>query len=104
MEEPSPVRFEGRVPDEIEAGVYANVLNVWHSPHEFTLDFGVLQRAEPDLDDPDVVVVPWRLVARVRIATTVVFDFLRAVNENMTRYERTYGPIQYPRNPGDLGG
>jgi hypothetical protein len=39
------------VPEEWKVGVYANEVNVWHTPYEFTLDFAVTE--PPELDDPD---------------------------------------------------
>ncbi len=38
--------FDVRVPGELEAGAYANFMAVWHTPHEFTLDFAVTQPAQ----------------------------------------------------------
>jgi hypothetical protein len=90
------------VPPEQEAGAYANFLGVWHTAHEFTLDFAATQApqvAEPD-DPASPVVVPCRVVARVKIPATVLFDVLRALNENMTRYEATFGEIRRPEQRG----
>lgn len=104
MPESSPQRqnFEIQVPLEIEAGSYANMLSVWHSPFEFTLDFSVT--LPPTLEDADTdeptVNVPCRVVSRVKLPPTVMFDVLRALNENMTRFESTYGMIQRPA-PGE---
>ncbi len=38
-EQPQTPQFAFEVPDQIAAGVYSNVVAVWHSPYEFTLDF-----------------------------------------------------------------
>jgi Protein of unknown function (DUF3467) len=99
MDEP-PVTptFEIQVPPELETGAYANFLSVWHSPYEFTLDFGVALQAQPtDPEDESAgVIVPARVVSRVKIPTTVIFDVLRALNENMTRYEASFGDIRRP--------
>ena len=101
-EEPG-TNFEIQVPPEQEAGTYANFLTVWHTGHEFTLDFSVTQ--PPQTDDPDdpasPVTVPSRVVARVRIPPTLLFDVLRALNENMSRYEATYGEIRQPGSEED---
>lgn len=88
--------FQMRVPDDEEAGSYSNVLAVWHSPHEFTLDFAVTLPATQDAQGN--VAVPARVVARVKIPPTVAFDVVRAVNDNLTMYEQKYGSI---RRPGD---
>ena len=80
-------------------GVYANALGIWHTVHEFTLDFTVNSQPPQPTETPDgtrVVHVPHQFVARVRIPPGVVFDVIRAINENMTNYERVFGPIRRP--------
>jgi len=92
------VRFLFRVPPDMEGGVYANLLAVWHTAHEFTLDFGATMPPETDPDRLDHVVVPVRATARVKIPPSLAFELIRTINDNMTRFEETYGPI---RRPGD---
>jgi hypothetical protein len=87
--------FQLVVPPEHEAGVYSNFLGVWHSPYEFTLDWCVTQPPQPG-DKEGSVVMPTRVVSRVKIPVTLIYDVLRALNENMTRYEETFGEIQRP--------
>ena len=103
MSEPEerPTEFQIQVPDDLEAGVYANFLSVWHTAYEFTLDFGVTQPPQVEQpDDPDAPVrVGCRVVSRVKIPVTVLFDVLRALNENMTRYESVFGEIRRPESP-----
>ena len=84
------------VPPDKEAGSYANFLGVWHSAYEFTLDFCVMQRLEPSADDPGRSVMPCLVTSRVKIPVTLIFDVVRALNENMTRYEETFGEIKRP--------
>jgi hypothetical protein len=46
-----------------------------------------------------------RVVARVRIPPTIVFDLLRAVNENLAQYEEAFGEIKRPSDEApDEGG
>ena len=94
-----PIELQLDVPPELEGGTYANVLNVWHTAYEFTLDFGVMQQVgEPE--DPDAPVqVPVRVVSRVRIPVTLLFEVLKALNTNMTGYESTFGSIRAPEAP-----
>jgi Protein of unknown function (DUF3467) len=94
-----PVAFEVRSEPALEGGVYANAVAIWHTPHEFTLDF--LVNAAPPTpgqnDEGDAVIkMPFRLVSRVRVAPTAVFDIIRAINENMTAYENQFGAIHRP--------
>jgi hypothetical protein len=76
-----------RVPDEVALGQYANLVGVWHTPHEFAIDFCVVQPFLPG--GPAATVV-----SRVRIPPTIVFDLLRTLNQNLTEYEETFGEIQ----------
>jgi hypothetical protein len=94
-EEQRQPRFEVQAPPELEGGSYANFLSVWHTPFEFTLDFCSTLPARQD--EEGTPVVPCRVVSRVKIPTTMIFDVLRALNENMTRYEQAYGEIRRPQ-------
>jgi hypothetical protein len=51
---------------------------------------------EDEANPSSPIRVPCRVVARVKLPVTVVFDLIRAVNENMTRYEQAFGEIQRP--------
>jgi len=85
-----PQNLQVNVPPDQVAGHYANLVGVWHTPHEFAIDFCVIQPfagAEPDTMSAQVV-------ARVRIPPTLVFDLLRAVNENLGQYETQFGEIK----------
>jgi hypothetical protein len=88
-----PVNFEVQVPSELEGGVYANFLSVWHSPYEFTLDFASTQ---PGREEEGGMTVPCRVGARVKVPVTVMFEILKALNGNMTKYEETFGEIKAP--------
>jgi hypothetical protein len=90
--------FVFHVPPELETGTYANILAVWHSPHEFTLDFAVTNQSV-SAGENGPVTVPCSTVARVKVAPSVLFDLLRALNQNMTQYENEYGEIQRPGEP-----
>lgn len=96
---PQP-QFAFQVPPELETGVYANILGVWHSPHEFTLDFSVSGQVMPPSAPGEPATVPCNVVARVKVAPSLVFDLLQALNSNMTKYEQNYGEIKRPEPPG----
>ena len=87
--------FPISLPPELAGGVYANFLAVWHTRHEFTLDFCSTQPMEQeDPDDPgSPVQVPSVVVSRVKIPVSLVFEILKALNDNMTRYEARFGLI-----------
>ena len=94
-----PIELQIDVPPELEGGTYANVLNVWHTAYEFTLDFGVMQQVGEPEDAEAAVQVPVRVVSRVRIPVTLLFEVLKALNTNMTGYESTFGSIRAPEAP-----
>jgi uncharacterized protein DUF3467 len=101
MSEPDPAQgrptnFQIMLPPELEGGVYANFLAAWHTAYEFTLDFSATQPPQA-ADADDAVNVPCRVVARVKIPVTLVFDVIRALNEQMTKYESEFGEIRRPR-------
>ena len=77
-------------PDKI-AGSYANVVSVWHTPHDFAIDFCVNQ---PYASGPDALAV--QVVSRVRIPPTIVLDLLQALNDNLGQYEEELGPVKRP--------
>lgn len=85
------VDFRIHVPPDLEAGTYANFLAAWHTADEFTLDFCVSLPAEPPPSERE-----YRLVARLKVPVTVLFDYLRTLNAEMTLYERRYGEIRKP--------
>jgi hypothetical protein len=103
MADESSVRFEMSISENDVIGVYSNFLGVWHTAHEFTLDFAVTQpaMAGSDEDGNPVTRVPCQVVARVRVPPTVLFDFLRTINDNLSTYESTFGSIHRPES-GDV--
>jgi len=97
-EDPSVnLQFYGPAPDS-DVGAYANILSVWHTAYEFTLDFAQTQPPQPaDPANPEAGgVVPCRIVSRVKIPVTIAFNVIRALNENMTQYEERFGEIKRP--------
>jgi hypothetical protein len=75
------------VPEALQAGAYGNGAVLWYTAHEFTLDF-IVQQEPPGTSTRD------RVVARVRIPPTLVFDLLRGLSETLTRYEGQFGEIK----------
>ncbi|MGO8864448.1 MAG: DUF3467 domain-containing protein [Acidimicrobiales bacterium] len=88
--QPQAVQFKFEVPDEETNGRYSNMLSVWSSPHEFTLDFAVTgQPAPPEPGDP--VVVPARVVARIKIPLALAQDVLQALATQVSQFEESVG-------------
>ena len=101
MEAGEQPQFQFRVPPELEGGAYSNMVGVWHTPHEFTLDFSVTL---PVAQTEQGMVLPCQVVARLKVAPTLVFELMRALNENMTRYEQAFGEIRRPEPPEEASG
>jgi uncharacterized protein DUF3467 len=93
------IEFEPHADPSLEAGVYANGLAIWHTLHEFTFDFFVSSQPPQEARTPEgerVIRAPHRLVARVRVPPTSVFDIIRTINQNLTLYEQKFGQIRTP--------
>ena len=80
------VRFEMSIAEGDVVGVYSNFLGVWHTAHEFTLDF--CQSLPGDETAMDVV-------ARVKVAPTMVGRILEALSENLAVYENRFGSVPH---------
>ena len=108
MSEPPPgprIEFEPHADPSLEAGAYANGLAVWHTLHEFTFDFFVSSQppSEARTADGEVVIrAPHRLVARVRVPPTSVFEIIRTISQNLSMYEQKFGPIRTPGSDSPL--
>jgi len=86
------------VPEDQEAGTYANTVAVWHTGYDFVIDFATFQLIQPvDPENPEAgAVVPARVVSRVRIPAGLVFDLIRTINARMESYEAEWGEIRAP--------
>lgn len=90
--------FAFQVPDDLTGGVYSNVVGVWHTPYEFTLDFAVMLPAQQVAggSEANAPVTPCRVVSRVKLPPAVVFELMRALSVNEKIYEERIGPIARP--------
>lgn len=81
-----------RATDEKRLGAYANMMQVRHLQEEFTLDFFFVSGEEG------------QLAARVVVSPAHAKRIIRALQENMKRYEDSYGPVQGLEDPeGGIG-
>jgi hypothetical protein len=94
MPEPEP-RFEIEISPEIEPGEHADFASIWHTQDTFVLDFASLRQPpylDQDGDNGDtVLVLATRIVARVRIPATQVWELMRALEQQLTAWERETG-------------
>lgn len=70
--------------EEVAQGIYANLAIITHSSSEFVIDF---VRVLPGLPKAGVQL-------RVILAPEHAKRLLRALEENMAKYERAYGPLR----------
>lgn len=71
-----------RVPIDEELAIYANDVDVWHTPHDIVLDLYVLGPREAGEDERASMPV-----GRVRLAPTIVFTVARELVLAMTAHE-----------------
>ena len=73
------------LPDDLDAK-YVNFVRISHTASEFILDYSLLL---PGVRQPEVD-------ARLVMAPTAAKLFLRAITENIRRYEEKFGEIKLP--------
>jgi hypothetical protein len=82
-----------KVPEEVARGAYANAMAVFHTREEFVIDF--------------LNVFPPTRVATARIITSPghVKRIIRALEENLRRYEDRFGTVKEapPPHGGPMG-
>jgi len=71
-------------------GIYSNLAIISHSPAEFIVDFTRVLPGVPKA----------RVHARIVMTPQHAKLLLRALNENLTRFENTYGEINVDGNNG----
>jgi hypothetical protein len=88
-------RLEVSISPDVEAGQYANFASVWHTQDGFVLDFAVITRPPGLADDPRsgerYVSVPTRIVSRVRLPPSQVFELMKVLEQQLTAYEKETG-------------
>jgi len=83
-----------KVDPSAENGTYSNSATIFHNETEFLFDFGFsLPGNQP------VVKINSRIITSPQSA----YRFLKALNENIKRYEDKFGPIQDSRSPQNFG-
>ena len=85
---PQPPAFQIEIPPDLQMA-YANLARIAHAPAEFVLDFARLLPG-----DGKAIVT-----ARVVMSPVALKLFAQALNENLSRYEASFGPVQLP-TPG----
>lgn len=79
-----------RMPEGVQSK-YSNMARISHTPSEMVFDFAIMLPG-----------VPPEVVSRVLMSPVGAKMFLQAVNENIKRYEATFGEIKMPVGTSDL--
>lgn len=89
-------RIAMNLPESVVPGVFADFVTVWHTADVFTLDFAAMVNpGQPGVDDEtgeSVTVVPAQIVARVRIPPSQVFEIMKALEQQLSAWERDRSP------------
>jgi len=104
-ESPQPMnqRMSVNVPPELEVGAYADFVAVWHQPHCFVIDFATYtqppQVTSDDASGEAYIDLRARLVSRVRIPPAQIFEIMKALEQQLSAWERETGTS--PAEPAD---
>jgi hypothetical protein len=84
MAESKPVSVKITIDEATAEGHYVNFANILHNPTEFVLDFGRVVPGRPDV----------KVMSRVLTTPFHAKQLLRALQQNVELYERSYGEIR----------
>ncbi|SDU82859.1 DUF3467 domain-containing protein [Jiangella alkaliphila] len=99
---PERREYDIDIPAEVEPGTYADFASIWHTADSFVLDFAVLKRPpKPSVgeDGSRVLKVPTRVVTRVRVPPSQVFEIMKGLEKQLSMWERSHGVKR--RSPED---
>ncbi len=97
-EKKSPNQINIELTEEVAEGVYANLAMIAHSNSEFVIDFIRLMPGVPKA----------KVKSRIVVTPEHAKRLLHALNDNIKKYEETFGPIkktdEAPKFPMNFGG
>ncbi|MHB0924187.1 MAG: DUF3467 domain-containing protein [Bellilinea sp.] len=85
--------FGMELPDDLQA-VYSNVARISHTPFDFVLDFSQAQPGRPHAE----------ILSRIIMSPAGAKLFMRALTENVARFEAVFGEISLPKGDSGLAG
>ena len=91
MQANQPQQINIKINDEVLAGKYANAMQVTHTKEEFVLDF-------MNILPPNGIVT-----ARVITSPGHMKRIIKALQENLGRYEAIFGKIEEAEAPSEIG-
>ena len=84
MPESKSVSMKVTIDEATSEGHYVNFANILHNPTEFVLDFGRMVPGRPDA----------KIMSRILTTPYHAKQLLRALQQNIELYERSYGEIR----------
>jgi hypothetical protein len=84
MTDPKPVPVKVTIDEATSQGQYVNFANILHNPTEFVMDFGRVVPGRPDV----------KVLSRILTTPYHAKQFLRALQQNVEIYERSFGEIR----------
>jgi len=81
-DQPQPQQAQIHIPEDRLEGTYADFVSVWHSKDVFVLDFAVL--SQPTTPQQ----LTSRVVSRVRIPPSQVFEIMKALEQQLSAWEK----------------
>ena len=93
MTDGKPVSVNVTIDETTAEGQYVNFANILHNPTEFVIDFGRIVPGRPDV----------KILSRVLTTPFHAKQLVRALQQNVEIYERTYGEIRldFPAPPAE---
>jgi hypothetical protein len=101
-EKPTNQQVSVQLPPGQEAGVPADFAAIWHTNDTFVLDFAAF-RSAPEVSESDEVRTVRQdavVVARVRIPPPQVFEMMKALEQQLTAWEKESGRRPGPSSRG----
>jgi hypothetical protein len=84
MTDAKPMPVKVTIDEATAEGHYANFANILHNPTEFVLDFGRVVPGRADV----------KVMSRILTTPYHAKQLLRALQQNIELYERTFGDIR----------
>ena len=82
-------RIQVRMPQELAGGVYADFIRAWHTNDAFVLDFATF--SDPPRNEDDALILDATVVSRVRIPPGQVFELMKALEQQLSAWEKESG-------------
>ncbi|MDR1151094.1 MAG: DUF3467 domain-containing protein [Bifidobacteriaceae bacterium] len=87
----SEQRLQINLPPGQNAGVFADFVRAWHTSDAFVLDFASLTQPPHSAEPGGPVVLDASVVSRVRIPPAQVFELMKALEQQLSNWEKEHG-------------